>query len=421
MCGARLVQKVSAVPIDDNDPLDLEAPVYAFEDRSRSTVQSTADIRDRDRQRERMRDSAPTTRPARSANNPSFTSVTSFPPDTVQEEAVEEEKAPRHASGIGGPSFLGLGYEGSNDGFVYDKPRNDGFIYDSDGEAPEYLLDETRRRSTWRAWAFVLLLVVGGGLGYIQWRANHNQGPDIASILSGNGATVDPNHPVVDGANTKPPAAKADAPAADATKTDSDATNSTDKQKSAADSTAKPTTSSDSDTSAKAASPKSGDANEENDSTNASAPAAKPDAASGAKDRDDGNKPESDGPSTNSAKPTRTGAAHVAEKTPQPKSLGEKDPLIIAADRYLQGRGVRQNCSTGVNLLRQAMSAGNPAAEVKMGALYWSGTCVTKSNVTAYEWFSRAHSLDPQNRWIERSRNSLWASMSSAERQKVSY
>ena len=422
MCGARLVQKVSAVPIDDNDPLDLETPVYAFEDRSHSTAQATADSRDR--QRERMRDSAPT-RPTRSSNNPSFTSVTSFPPDTVQEEAVEEEKAPRHASGIGGPSFLGLGYEGSNDGFVYDKPRNDGFIYDTNGEAPEYLLEETPRRSTWRAWAFVLLLVVGGGLGYIQWRANHNQGPDIASILSGNGATVDPNHPVVDGANTRPPAAKPDAPASDATKADSDkdseATDSTNKQKSASDSTAKPATSSDSDASAKATSSKSGDDNEENDSASASAPAAKPEAATGAKDSDDGNKPESDGPDTSTAKPKRAAAAPVAEKTPQPKSLGEKDPLIIEADRYLQGRGVRQNCSTGVNLLRQAMNAGNPAADVKMGALYWSGTCVTQSNVTAYEWFSRAHSLDPHNRWIERSRNSLWASMSAAERQRVSY
>ena len=96
MCGARLVQKVSAVPIDDNDPLDLETPVYAFEDLSHPAAQSTADIRDRDRRRERMRDSAPTTRPVRSANNPSFTSVTSFPPDTVQEEveAIEHHLKP---------------------------------------------------------------------------------------------------------------------------------------------------------------------------------------------------------------------------------------------------------------------------------------------------------------------------------------
>jgi hypothetical protein len=46
---------------------------------------------------------------------------------------------------------------------------------------------------------------------------------------------------------------------------------------------------------------------------------------------------------------------------------------------------------------------------------------VTQSNVTAYQWFSRAHVLEPQNRWIERSRNSLWAGMSTEEKHRVSY
>jgi TPR repeat protein len=110
-----------------------------------------------------------------------------------------------------------------------------------------------------------------------------------------------------------------------------------------------------------------------------------------------------------------------AEEPAKPKSLGDKDPLIIQADKYIQGRGVRQNCSTGVNLLRQAVGAGNPEASVKFGALYWSGTCVTQSKVTAYQWFSRAHSLEPTNRWIERSRSSLWAGLSPQEKQRVGY
>jgi TPR repeat protein len=131
-------------------------------------------------------------------------------------------------------------------------------------------------------------------------------------------------------------------------------------------------------------------------------------------------KPESDGPLAKSAKASRK--AEVATEEPaQPKILGEKDPLIVQADKYIQGRGVRKNCSTGINLLRQAVSEGNPAASVKLGALYWSGTCVTQSKVTAYQWFSRAHSLEPRNRWVERSRNSLWANMSPEEQRRVSF
>ena len=119
------------------------------------------------------------------------------------------------------------------------------------------------------------------------------------------------------------------------------------------------------------------------------------------------------------AKSSARKSAPVEDQASQPKSLGEKDPLIVQAEKYIQGRGVRKNCSTGINLLRQAIGEGNPAADVKMGALYWSGTCVTQSKVNAYEWFSRAHTLEPNNRWVERSRNSLWASMSPSEKQRA--
>lgn len=428
MCGAKLEQAIP-VSIDDNDPLDLEAPVYSFEDRSRATVQGKTELRDR--QRERVRDSAPTKRDAWRTSEPVSTSVDSYPPDTVQEEIAEEaqrREAPRRVSGIGGPSFLGLGYEGSNSGFVYDKPRNDGFTYDTDGEAPEYLLEETPQRSSWRAWALALLLVVGGALGYIQWRASHNEGPDLASILSGNGASIDANHPTVASNDAaKPPVPKPAASGADITKADSandgDNADSTDKQGSAEDNNAKSSTTP-AASSTKSASSTSGSGNDDKSADHSGDSAKtsdKTDASADAKETDEKPSQESRGVGAAAIGSNAAKATQVEDAAPQPKSLGDKDPLIIEASKYLQGRGVRQNCSTGVNLLRQAISEGNPEASVKMGALYWSGTCVTQSNVTAYEWFSRAHSLDPRNRWIERSRNSVWASMSPAERQRVGY
>lgn len=415
MCGARLEPVSPALNIDDDDPLDIEAPAYRLEDRSRSSAPVT-EFTDRDRQRERTRE-ASRSRASQSAVR-AVVSVKSFPPDTVQEEAEDEQRhASQRASGIGGPSFLGLSYEGSNNGFVCDKPRNDGFIYDSDSQSSEYLLEDAPRRSHWRAWVLFLLIAAGAGLGYIQWRASHNEGPDIGSILAGNGAMIDANHPVVNPEAAKPAQKPTPPAASDATQNDDNANDST---KSASDAntdsdakTAK--ASADDDVSADS---KSGTADEE-DSGKASGTAEKAKAADGKSSNEDAG-PESDGPSKVA---TRSGAkpAAVAEKPAPPKPLGDKDPLIIQAEKYIQGRGVRQNCSTGVNLLREAISAGNPEADVKMGALYWSGTCVTQSNVTAYEWFSRAHSLEPQNRWIERSRNSLLASMSADERRRINY
>src|SRR5579871_6871561 len=174
MCGSKLEPVAPAITIDDNDPLDIEAPAYRFEDLSRSA--QVEEFADRDRQRERTRE-ASRNRATQSGMGAVTVSVKSFPPDTVEEEAVEVEEEQhaesRHASGIGGPSFLGLSYEGSNTGFVYDKPRNDGFVDDSDRQSPEYLLEDAPHRSSWRAWLLFLLLAAGAGLGYVQWRASH--------------------------------------------------------------------------------------------------------------------------------------------------------------------------------------------------------------------------------------------------------
>src|SRR4029077_6911899 len=138
--------------------------------------------RERDRRREFTRDAARSSGVDRRANHSSAT-IDNLPPDTAQEEAAEEarnRKPANRATGISGPSFLGLGYEDRNNGFVYDKPKDDGFVYDTESETPEYLLTEVSRGVSWRAWAFFLLLIVGGGLGYVQGRPSQNQGAENA-------------------------------------------------------------------------------------------------------------------------------------------------------------------------------------------------------------------------------------------------
>lgn len=445
MCGAKLEPATKPLDIDDDDPLELETPVYQFEDRSRLHQPAQANLRDR--QREEVRDtSSISSNGGRGSRR--VTNVETFPHEII-EPTVDSEygngTSSEQVSGIGGPSFLGLNYEsGSNRGFVYDKPRQDGFVYDTDGESPEYLLDEVPRGVSWRAWALCLLLIIGGGLGYIQWRASHHQGPDLASILARNGPTVNPSGPMMPDKSAKPAdkANTAENTNSDvaSTKDNSQSENNgastsdsdNDEDSSVIDSTPSVAKPSDTKTeAAKTASTKTGDSKDmkaakadsadSEDKADESGKAAASNSASKDTDEDEhAAKPESDGPVAKSAKAARK--TDVADQEPpQPKTLGEKDPLIIQADKYIQGRGVRKNCSTGINLLRQAVSEGNPAASVKLGALYWSGTCVTQSKVTAYRWFSRAHSLEPTNRWVERSRNSLWASMSPEEQRRVNY
>ncbi len=445
MCGAKLEPAAKPLDISDDDPLELETPVYQFEDRSRLRQPAQANLRDR--QREQIRDMSSMSSNGRKGSRHD-TDVETFPREIIDPTVADEYENGNRGeavSGIGGPSFLGLNYEsGGNRGFVYDKPRQDGFVYDTDGETPEYLLEEVPRGVSWRAWALCLLLIIGGGLGYIQWRASHHQGPDLASILARNGPTVDPSRPVVTDKSAKPadktnPAANANSDAADANVTQSEnknasasAVSASDEDSAVIDSNASAVKPADAKTAdAKTTDAKTGDTKaaksesaDSEDDANESAKAAAPKAASKNADEDETSaKPESDGPVAKTAKAAKAARkTNVAEKEPpQPKTLGEKDPLLIQADKYIQGRGVRKNCSTGINLLRQAVSEGNPAASVKLGALYWSGSCVTQSKVTAYQWFSRAHSMEPTNRWVERSRNSLWASMSPEEQRRVNY
>src|SRR5947209_3690686 len=223
MCGSKLAKVVSSIAIDDNDPLELEAPLYRFEDRSQLAAEEPAQLRERDQRRELVRD-AGSRNPRPSERKPAASSaVENRPREVVEPEEPRPDPVPsRMSTGIGGPSFLGLSYDdGSNSGFVYDKPRNDGFVYDTDGESPEYLLEETRRGVSWRAWLLLLLLAGGAALGYIQWRASRHEGPDIATILARNGVTVDPSGPVIPDKNAKPSEQKPSVPNSDASNTDS--------------------------------------------------------------------------------------------------------------------------------------------------------------------------------------------------------
>jgi len=459
-CGARLEQRAAKI--------DVAAP------------EKSLNLERRDTERERVRDSGAHVSKGEQALLSSVIVKAEFPPATPEQEAEEERadldiaadavpKRRARAAGISGPSILGLGYEtaANPEGFVYDKPRRDGFIYDTDGSSPEYLLDEAPRRSvSWRAWALFAVLAIAGGLVYLQWRANRGEGPNLMSMVRGyagagaskissatNGSTAATNSPgpanssgattqSPSAANTQPadsqPAAppnSASAPTSPEQATDNQAATSTstlssdsadgdqnDASGSAPAATAKPPS-----PPAQASQPnQAAPAKQDSPSSQASQASDEDNSETPSTPADEVAKPESDQPARSTAKPARPKAASreaeaVPAAAPKPKPLGDKDPLIVQAENYIQGRGTPKNCSAAVNLLRQSVGQGNPAADVKLGALYWSGTCVTQNKVAAYQWFTRAHTLEPTNRWIERSRTSMWASMNEREKQLATY
>src|SRR5262249_42743650 len=338
--------------------------------------------------------------------------------------------------GISGPSFLGLGS---------DPPEGTGFIYDND--SPEnseeaydasYLLDETPRGTSWKAYALLLIIMIFGGLGYLQWKSQIMRPPatDVSNVLNKNGDVI-PEGGIPDFAKEK---AKQDQErlqkqnnsdtAANANPVGSNAPN--------ADSTAanpavpnQPAGTSANET----AGPEKGTADNANAQTSQAGVTVKsngPHPQEGAtvstdskqsKADNEGAKPESDETDADADVPhqSATTKAERSAKTNSeepPQSLGAKDPLLIRAQKFLHGRGVPQDCRTGLNLLRQS-AATNPKAQIQMGALYMTGHCVTQDRVSAYKWFSQALAQEPNNQYIERNRASLWASMTPAERHRV--
>jgi hypothetical protein len=111
----------------------------------------------------------------------------------------------------------------------------------------------------------------------------------------------------------------------------------------------------------------------------------------------------------------------VAGDKPDPAGpLNTKSSAALAkAQQYLHGQGVHQNCEQGLIYLRAAARENDPQAAVQMGALYSSGLCVTPNRVQAYQWFSTARDLQPDNRWIARNLDELWAKMTPQERRQI--
>lgn len=349
--------------------------------------------------------------------------------DPVEEHgpAVTRTGPTHYSGGISGPSFLGLSDEPSQSkGFVYDDSAQPS---DEDYDA-SYLLEETPRGTSWKAYALLLIIMIFGGLGYLQWKSQIMRPParDVSNVLSNNGEAI-PEGGIPDFAKEK---AKQDqeqqkqknAQAADAANTTAPSAvgNPTNQDNQSASSIPKPDANAEKTTGANVQTQQAaGVTVASNGPRPQEGVTVKSHGKHSEADSADDSKPESDDNDANApdrpvTRKSQSSTKTQAEDTPQ--SLGARDPLLIRAQKFLHGRGVPQSCSMGLNLLRQS-AQNNSKAQIQMGALYMTGHCVTQDRVSAYKWFSQALAQEPNNQYIERNRASLWASMTPAERNRV--
>jgi len=120
---------------------------------------------------------------------------------------------------------------------------------------------------------------------------------------------------------------------------------------------------------------------------------------------------------TDSANETKSEKSTSSSNKPPDSAPAQE--LYERGQAYLSGHGAPQSCDQGVVYTRAAAQQGNPKAAVQMGALYATGRCVSQDRVQAYNWFNEALRNDPSNEYVERSRSTLWAQMTSEERQRA--
>jgi TPR repeat protein len=126
-----------------------------------------------------------------------------------------------------------------------------------------------------------------------------------------------------------------------------------------------------------------------------------------------------DVPDARTAEESSSKAATASKKPEPPVTDHQYDAQVDQAERYLRGQGVAQNCSRAISLLRSSAREGNPRAQVKLGALYATGQCVTQDRAAAYQWLARAQETQPHNSYLQRTMNNLWSNMTPEERDRI--
>jgi TPR repeat protein len=113
--------------------------------------------------------------------------------------------------------------------------------------------------------------------------------------------------------------------------------------------------------------------------------------------------------------------APVAKAVPKPAAgippASPEDKLVADGEKYLYGRGVREDCALAQRNLQIGAQRSNTKAQTLLGAMYATGHCVNRDLPTAYRWFAKALHGDPSNSRVQRDLEVLWKQMTPEERQ----
>ena len=354
-------------------------------------------------------------------------------------EVPEPARSSSPSSGtstIVGPSFLGLS----------DPPQ----IADS------IEAEEAPRRSHWRAWLAVAVVLVFGGLGLLEWRAQSHQtenGPvevmktKIRSWTKGTPAPSSQAAPASSSSdnNSKPemqvqeqpkpqqPSPPATAPqkltaSSNAATTTIPASGSAQQNAATASgSAAPPKTSAESTTPASqkpaateaaASGAKSTTTGAAKPQTTAQAATPKPKAARPADTGDDNAAPAKGGVGADELNKAKNASDSAAEAAWLWKSTakGNPDAPVLLADMYMKGDGVPRSCEQAVVLLKTAAEKENARARNRLASMYATGNCVQRNRVEAYRWLSSALVANPHSEWAQQNKDLIWQQMTPDER-----
>jgi hypothetical protein len=378
MCGTRIERRVK-----ERRGSGIQAQVAAGESQGRAVAQANAQLPSPDLG-------------AASPDWPRTRAAASTPAVLNQMERAQPPAAvhrEQRSSTIGGPSFLGL----SSD------PQGDG----------EYLLEDESSGSGLRRLVLLVVLLAIAGLIFVQWRASYHANPKSLEPPKPQPATV----PRPQGMNGPSPAnakttenAKNGTPAGSDAKTDPEA-------KTKDDATGiQPGT----PAGTKDARPSDGETKIATAAEGVAAQSGKEERQVALTSRHTKAKADDEVQDSSANEEASDQGQKGSDQKRSGGSAGREKPSIalVKAQRYLQGRGVRQNCEQGMMYLKAATQQNDPSAAVQMAALYASGHCVQQDRVKAYQWFSSAYSQEPDNQWIAKNMNQLWGQMTPQQRRQ---
>ena len=346
------------------------------------------------------------------AGGPPATAQASTPSAASSEPAATASRAaaraPEPEPSISGPSFLGLNQPSAPSG-----ERRRGSLSIDPHSAPssrnlDYLLEDEEPHHG-GAGKYVLILIallLAAGFGYLRWR--HQPFPWQISGTHKPSATQTADQTDSNSPSTQAPSTTSQAPTDSGTTAAQSATASNPDANTANTNPAPGATPSITplpDTPTAKANPPTAETKQ-------------PPAPKKSADDADANSDSSsdDGEDTPVAKPVKP-KAPATEAAGKPSATLRSAGSVAEAQKFLYGKGAKQDCERGLRLLKPAAERSDPKAMIEMGALYSAGLCTPRDLPTAYRWFAMALHKEPDNQSVQNDLQKLWSEMTQPERQ----